>query len=171
MTATLPCLAPFSSSTLPLPFLTFIGIHSCRAHSVPLLPSSWSINLQMCPSSCVRPSYAPRDIISLQLFLLRAHSRSLCLQEHGLFMWQLMVHSHALVHQCWCKSINSCHLFLFKGHWGPLWKFECIQLHQCIFSITCQQTLALLCTIMHAHVSQNSEFATFQHIYSNTTLV
>lgn len=177
VTATSPCLASSSGSTQspPAPPCT----HSSYIYRntqllgtfCPLLPSSWSINLQMCSSSCVHPSYAPRDINSLQLFLLRVHSRPLCLHNQGLFVWQLMVHSHALVHQCWCMCINSHHLFLLKEHWGSLCKFQCMQDDRCIFSITCRQTLALLSTIMHAHVFQNSEFAASQHINSNTPLV
>lgn len=66
------------------PSAFLIGIHSCWAHSVPLLPSSWSINLLTCSSFCVcvcvHPEH-PQDINSLQLFLLSIHSRSLCLHK------------------------------------------------------------------------------------------
>lgn len=39
--------------------LTLGGIHSCWGHSVPVLLSSWSINLQMCASVCVFACVCP----------------------------------------------------------------------------------------------------------------
>lgn len=43
--------APYLCPSLTL---TFRGIHSCQGHSVPLLPSSWSINLpHVCIYKCV----------------------------------------------------------------------------------------------------------------------
>lgn len=56
----------------PSPILTFRGIHSCWGHSVPLLPSSWSINLLMCASicvfACVCPSICAKVLIDCSCF-------------------------------------------------------------------------------------------------------
>lgn len=154
MTATPPCWPPSAvppgrhlsvrPSLRPSPGLTFRGIHSCWGHSVPLLPSSWSINLLMCASIyvcvlvCVHPIRA-KVLIACSCFFW-VYTTGLCVCISGICLcdsWGCM-YTCISAGVCWCQCINRVHLFLLQQHCGSLCKFHYMLACWFIFSVTCQ---------------------------------
>lgn len=102
-----PATCHLAQSFPPSPLiLTLRGMHSCWGHSVPLLPSSWSINLQMCASirvcSCVCVRSMPAKILLACSCFFWVYTAGLCvcICRSG---QQLKV--QVRTHQQWCVPV------------------------------------------------------------------